>query len=95
MHYLKRFAMFWVDFIVGDAWEVALGLGVTLLVIAYSAEQWGGRQGLGFVLLVAVLGCTWLALLRTTASQRRAPAGTLPAASELIPADDAQPGGAG
>jgi hypothetical protein len=72
MRFIRRFVMFWVDFIIGDAWEVALGIGVALVAIAYIAEQWGGRQGLGFMLLAVVLGVTWLALLRTTANARRA-----------------------
>lgn len=71
MRFVRRFIMFWVDFIVGDAWEVALGIGVALAAIAYSADRWGGRQALGFALLAVVFVVTWLALLRATAAARR------------------------
>jgi hypothetical protein len=32
MSYLKRFGMFWWDFIVGDDWRVAAGIVVALAV---------------------------------------------------------------
>jgi hypothetical protein len=64
--------MFWVDFIIGDAWEVATGIAVGLVAIAIVANRWGGRQGLGFVLLAVVLGITWLALRRVAIGTLRA-----------------------
>ena len=33
MKYIKAFFAFWYDFIVGDAWEVAAGVLVTLLLL--------------------------------------------------------------
>lgn len=32
MSYISRFFLFWYDFIVGDAWEVALGVVVALIL---------------------------------------------------------------
>jgi hypothetical protein len=71
MHYLRSFVQFWIDFIVGDAWEVAVGLAITLIVIAIVADQVGGDLALSFVLLASLLAVTWIALLRTTRSARR------------------------
>ena len=34
LHQLKRFGLFWWDFLVGDAWELALG-GALILGLAY------------------------------------------------------------
>jgi predicted branched-subunit amino acid permease len=72
MRILRNIVMFWVDFIVGDAWEVALGLGLTLLIIGVVVRQWGGERALSFVLVAAVIAVTWLALMRATAGKRRA-----------------------
>ncbi len=33
MKYIKGFFAFWYDFIVGDAWEVAAGVVITLLLL--------------------------------------------------------------
>lgn len=33
MKYMKGFFAFWYDFIVGDAWEVAAGVVISLLLI--------------------------------------------------------------
>ena len=33
MKYIKAFFAFWYDFIVGDAWEVAAGVLVTLILL--------------------------------------------------------------
>jgi hypothetical protein len=68
---IRRFVQFWIDFIVGDAWEVAVGVWVALVVAGLLAHQRGLPQAAGLVLLVAVIGVTWLALLRTTAKARR------------------------
>ena len=44
MRYLKNFARFWYDFIVGDDWVVAVGvivaLGVTALLAHNGIEDW-------------------------------------------------------
>jgi hypothetical protein len=37
MKYLKAFAMFWYDFVVGDDWRVAVGVVVALAVTALVA----------------------------------------------------------
>jgi hypothetical protein len=34
MRYIRSFALFWWDFIVGDDWRVALGVGVALALTA-------------------------------------------------------------
>ena len=34
MNLLRNFLKFWVDFIIGDAWELALGVVVALLICA-------------------------------------------------------------
>ncbi len=41
MHYLTAFVRFWVDFIIGDAWEVAAGIAVTLLSLSFVVDQYG------------------------------------------------------
>jgi hypothetical protein len=67
MHYLESFVRFWIDFIIGDAWEVAAGIGLTLIALAVVVERAGPSPALGFVLLAAVLLFTWIALQRATA----------------------------
>lgn len=71
MNVLRRIAMFWVDFIVGDALEVALVIFVTLAVLGLVVHQWRSSGALGFALLAVVIAVTWLALLRATAAARR------------------------
>lgn len=71
MRYLASFGRFWFDFIVGDAWEVAVGFALTLIVIAIVKDQFGGALALSFLLLASVIAITWLALLRTTRNSRR------------------------
>ena len=41
MKYVKGFFAFWVDFIVGDAWEIAAGVLVTLVVLFAAVQMWG------------------------------------------------------
>jgi hypothetical protein len=67
MHYLESFVRFWIDFIIGDAWEVAAGIGLTLIALAVVVERAGPSPALGFVLLASVLLFTWIALRRATA----------------------------
>jgi hypothetical protein len=67
MHYLESFVRFWIDFIIGDAWEVAAGIGLTLIVLAIIVDRYGANPALGFVLLASVLLFTWIALRRATA----------------------------
>lgn len=44
MRYLRSFALFWWDFIVGDDWRVAAGiavaLGLTALLTHYGLGAW-------------------------------------------------------
>jgi hypothetical protein len=61
MKYVTGFFAFWYDFIVGDAWEVAAGVVVSLflmyLAAHYAGEQAGTVAALLFpVLVVALLG---------------------------------------
>jgi hypothetical protein len=59
MRYLKGFVAFWYDFLVGDAWEVAVGVGTSLVVISaitHSGEAALRRSGWVFLpLIIAVL----------------------------------------
>ena len=61
MKYLRSFARFWWDFIVGDDWRVAVGVllafGITALLAATSVPAW-------WVLPLAVAAVLWLSLLR-------------------------------
>ncbi len=41
MKYVKGFFAFWYDFIVGDAWEVAAGV-VVCLVVLFLGARYGG-----------------------------------------------------
>ena len=66
MDILRSFARFWIDFIFGDAWEVAVGLAVTLVIIATLASQGRGEAILGFILVASVLVFNWIALKRET-----------------------------
>jgi len=55
MRYLKGFFAFWYDFIVGDAWEVAVGVGTSLVVISavtHSGETALRRYGWVFLPLI-------------------------------------------
>ena len=74
MQLLRRFVGFWIDFIIGDAWEVAAGIGLALVVCALAVERWDDQGVLGLVLVATILGVTWLALMRATAHERRAAA---------------------
>ncbi|MGH2551816.1 MAG: hypothetical protein ACRDHN_20710 [Thermomicrobiales bacterium] len=71
MRYLRTFVRFWIDFVIGDAWEVALTVAVSLGLIWFIIDHHGGAAIFGYVLLAAILGITWIALLRTTKSKRR------------------------
>ena len=58
---MKRFARFWLDFLVGDDWRVAVGiaagLGLTAAVAASSVPAW-------WLLPVAVAAVLWVSLRR-------------------------------
>jgi hypothetical protein len=58
---LRRFGMFWWDFVVGDDWRVAIGvvlaLGASAAVAATSAPAW-------WLLPLAVVALLYLSLHR-------------------------------
>lgn len=58
MAFLRRFAVFWYDFLVGDRWELFLGpLGALAIVaIALAAGLGGSAAGLLLFLLIAAVG---------------------------------------
>jgi len=59
------FVAFWYDFLVGDAWDIALGVVVALVVMSFVARAAAGtRETLGPLLAVAVIGLTWGSLRR-------------------------------
>ena len=56
MRYLKAFFVFWYDFIVGDAGEVAVGVGTSLLVISAITHSGEARlQRYGWVVLPLII----------------------------------------
>ena len=60
---MKRFGRFWWDFLVGDDWRVAVGVGtavgLTALLAAASVPAW-------WVLPLAVAAVLWVSLRRAT-----------------------------
>jgi hypothetical protein len=58
---MKRFGLFWWDFIVGDDWRVAVGIALafalTAILATTSAPAWA-------VLPLAVAAVLWLSLRR-------------------------------
>ena len=61
---MRRFGLFWWDFVVGDDWRVAVGiavaLGLTALLATTSAPAW-------IVMPLAVAAVLWLSLRRVAA----------------------------
>jgi hypothetical protein len=55
MKYITGFVMFWYDFIVGDAWEVAVGVLVSLLLMYLAAHYAGDQAGTVAALLLPVM----------------------------------------
>ncbi len=51
MKFIRGFLAFWYDFIIGDAWEVAAGVVLSLIVL-YAALQYFGP---GAIVYAAVL----------------------------------------
>jgi hypothetical protein len=58
---MKRFALFWWDFIVGDDWRVAVGIALALGLTAALATTWASAW---VVLPLAVAVVLWLSLRR-------------------------------
>ena len=58
---MRRFGLFWWDFVVGDDWRVAVGiaiaLGLTALLATTSAPAW-------IVLPLAVAAVLWVSVRR-------------------------------
>ncbi|HEX9068941.1 MAG TPA: hypothetical protein VF807_09235 [Ktedonobacterales bacterium] len=61
MRYLRSFALFWYDFIVGDDWTIALAVLVGLVVTALLA-----RAGAWWLLPLVVVAALALSLYRVT-----------------------------
>ena len=55
MRYLKGFFAFWYDFIVGDAWEVAVGVGTSLVISLRRGRTEAIRVGVPAADLIAIL----------------------------------------
>jgi len=53
---VKRFGLFWWDFIVGDDWRVAVGIAIALGVTALLATTWTGAWIVLPLAVAAVLG---------------------------------------
>jgi hypothetical protein len=58
---MKRFALFWWDFVVGDDWRVAVGIVLALAITALLATTWSSAW---IVLPLAVAAVLWLSLRR-------------------------------
>ena len=58
---MKRFGLFWWDFVVGDDWRVAAGIALALGVTAVLATTWASAW---IVLPLAVAAVLWLSLRR-------------------------------
>jgi hypothetical protein len=58
---VKRFALFWWNFVVGDDWRVAVGIALALGLTALLATTWAGAW---IVLPLAVAAVLWMSLLR-------------------------------
>jgi hypothetical protein len=60
---LRAFGLFWWDFIVGDDWRAALGIGIaiaaTASLVAAGVDAW-------WLMPVAVAAVLWLSLRRAS-----------------------------
>jgi hypothetical protein len=66
MKYIKSFLAFWYDFIVGDAWEVAAGVLIALLLLFIGGRVISGGVGsVGVILLpLAIVALLMVSLWR-------------------------------
>ena len=56
MNLLRKFGQFWYDFIVGDAWELAVGVVIALVVsAAFTSTVW---QSVVWILLPLIISLT-------------------------------------
>ena len=70
MSYVRGFLYFWYDFLVGDAWDIALGVVIVLAAIGLIARfQPATEELLGPVLAAAVILLMWLSLRREIRSR--------------------------
>ncbi len=65
MKYVVRFCLFWYDFLVGDAWEIAAGIVVALVVgglLVYFQPALDVALGpvLAVVVVLLLSGSIWL-----------------------------------
>jgi hypothetical protein len=58
---MKRFALFWWDFVVGDDWRVAVGIALALGLTAALATSWATAW---IILPLAVAAVLWMSLRR-------------------------------
>ena len=65
MSLIRGFFYFWYDFLIGDAWDIALGVVVVLAAIGLIARvQPATDELLGPVLAAAVILLMWVSLRR-------------------------------
>ncbi len=66
MRYIRGFFAFWYDFIVGDAWEVAAGVLVALIVLFAGIRVIGRDVSIAgvFLLPLAIAGLLTFSLWR-------------------------------
>ncbi len=64
MGLVLRLIEFLRDFIVGDAWEIAAGLAITLVALGLVSHLWRGSEALGFALVAVVVSLTGWSLAR-------------------------------
>ena len=67
MRFVARFGRFWWDFVVGDDWRAAAGIGVAIAVTAVLAA--GGIPAWWFM-PAAVAAVLWLSLRREARASR-------------------------
>jgi hypothetical protein len=67
MRFVAKFGRFWWDFVVGDDWRAAAGIGVAIAVTAVLAA--GGIPAWWFM-PVAVAAVLWLSLRREARASR-------------------------
>jgi hypothetical protein len=72
MTWIRSFAMFWYDFIVGDDWVIALGviaaIALTALITHHGLDAWWVMPLAGIALLA---GSLWRALRKASVEARQ------------------------
>jgi hypothetical protein len=69
--WLRSFALFWYDFIVGDDWRVAVGIAVTLAATAGLAHSGVNAWWLLPVAVAALLGASLRRVVTAGRHQRQ------------------------